>query len=259
MRNKLAVVLRAGSDSDFILKSFEHMGFEPDIVILEKAGAARRKKLLREVYKSKNTIKFLFVDLPSLVSFDFIQRRLMSVRIERGQLKQNTTRYVKTVNDEEFLSIIKKVKPNYILNFGTSIYSPKTLSVLEPPIINWHTGILPRYRNVHTDFWAYVNNDVDGLGVSVFKVDEGIDTGHVIWTSKSFVNKTEYLWTIKRRNLDIVANSMVDFGKNPSNLEIKPSINLNPDSLICQTPTSRDLIRYAAIELRKWRENCRKL
>lgn len=42
-----------------------------------------------------------------------------------------------------------------------------------------HPGICPEYRNAHGCFWALVNRDLTRVGMTLLKVDEGIDTGPV--------------------------------------------------------------------------------
>ena len=42
-----------------------------------------------------------------------------------------------------------------------------------------HPGICPEYRNAHGCFWALVNRDLDRVGMTLLRVDAGIDTGPV--------------------------------------------------------------------------------
>jgi methionyl-tRNA formyltransferase len=42
-----------------------------------------------------------------------------------------------------------------------------------------HPGICPEYRNAHGCFWALAENDLDRVGMTLLKIDEGIDTGPV--------------------------------------------------------------------------------
>lgn len=243
-------MLRKGSDAEFILNRFEQERFKPDLIILENSNSARRKKLIREISKTKNISRLLMLDIPALVLFDFVQRKLMLKKNKVRNSKQKF-RKVESVNDSAFLSEITSLKPDYVLNFGTSIYKEETLTQIEVPVLNWHTGILPRYRNVHTDFWAYVNSETDCLGVSIFHVDSGIDTGRVIWTNRSFRSDSENLWVIKRRNLEIVASSMIQFGKDPASFTGAPLLSRNQKPLVCRTPTSIDIFSYLIMEVRK--------
>ena len=66
------------------------------------------------------------------------------------------------------------------INYGTSIYSRETLERVGSAIINIHDGILPTFRNVHTDFWAFFCEARLPFGVTLFEIDERIDAGTVV-------------------------------------------------------------------------------
>jgi len=42
-----------------------------------------------------------------------------------------------------------------------------------------HPGICPEYRNAHGCFWALANRDLDRVGMTLLRVDKGVDTGPV--------------------------------------------------------------------------------
>jgi methionyl-tRNA formyltransferase len=42
-----------------------------------------------------------------------------------------------------------------------------------------HPGICPEYRNAHGCFWALARRDVDTVGATLLRIDEGVDTGPV--------------------------------------------------------------------------------
>jgi methionyl-tRNA formyltransferase len=42
-----------------------------------------------------------------------------------------------------------------------------------------HPGICPEYRNAHGCFWALANRDLDRVGMTLLRVDNGVDTGPV--------------------------------------------------------------------------------
>ncbi|OFW03810.1 MAG: hypothetical protein A3I61_16295 [Acidobacteria bacterium RIFCSPLOWO2_02_FULL_68_18] len=42
-----------------------------------------------------------------------------------------------------------------------------------------HPGICPEYRNAHGCFWALVNRDLDRVGMTLLRVDAGVDTGPI--------------------------------------------------------------------------------
>jgi methionyl-tRNA formyltransferase len=46
-----------------------------------------------------------------------------------------------------------------------------------------HAGITPKYRGTHGAYWALYNNDMENAGVTIHLVDEGVDTGNIIYQS----------------------------------------------------------------------------
>ncbi len=42
-----------------------------------------------------------------------------------------------------------------------------------------HPGICPEYRNAHGCFWALTRGDFEKVGITLLKVDEGVDTGNI--------------------------------------------------------------------------------
>ena len=42
-----------------------------------------------------------------------------------------------------------------------------------------HPGICPEYRNAHGCFWALAQRDLGRVGMTLLRVDQGIDTGPV--------------------------------------------------------------------------------
>jgi len=42
-----------------------------------------------------------------------------------------------------------------------------------------HPGICPEYRNAYGCFWALANNEPDKVGMTLLKIDSGIDTGPI--------------------------------------------------------------------------------
>lgn len=57
--------------------------------------------------------------------------------------------------------------------------------------LNLHTALLPKYRGLMPSFWV-LKNDENYTGVSVFFVDEGIDSGPILVQKKIKIdNRTQ--------------------------------------------------------------------
>ena len=56
----------------------------------------------------------------------------------------------------------------------------KYLKVFSNKILNIHLGLSPFYRGQATNYWAFVNNEIQFIGATFHKIDGGIDTGPII-------------------------------------------------------------------------------
>jgi methionyl-tRNA formyltransferase len=90
---------------------------------------------------------------------------------------------VSSINSEKCIEALKSIRPDLVLVNGTRIISGKVLNCVNAKFIYIHAGITPRYRGVHGAYWAVVNKDKENCGVSTHFVDEGIDTGNIIYQS----------------------------------------------------------------------------
>ena len=52
------------------------------------------------------------------------------------------------------------------------------IAKLKNPIINLHISYLPFNRGAHPNFWAFIDNTINGI--SIHEMDKGIDTGNII-------------------------------------------------------------------------------
>ena len=84
------------------------------------------------------------------------------------------------VNSLSFHSQIIKLKPDILvsMSFDQILQSP-ILQIARFGFINCHAGALPFYRGRNPLNWALINGESQ-FGVTVHKIDEGIDTGPII-------------------------------------------------------------------------------
>ena len=75
--------------------------------------------------------------------------------------------------------------------------------------INLHTALLPKYRGLMPTFWVLKNNEKN-TGVSVFFVDEGIDSGPIIVQKNiSIGNMTQQELIVKTKKLEWMQSQKV--------------------------------------------------
>lgn len=89
-------------------------------------------------------------------------------------------RLEKNVNNADSLNIISSYKPDLLISIAGNQIFKKTLIDLAPlGCLNLHTALLPKYRGLMPSFWVLKNEERE-TGVSVFFVDEGIDSGDIL-------------------------------------------------------------------------------
>lgn len=82
--------------------------------------------------------------------------------------------------DKNFLSKLEELQPNFgILAWWPYILKGKILSIPKIGWVNFHPSYLPFNRGKHPNFWCLV--DETPCGVSLHFIDEGIDTGDLIF------------------------------------------------------------------------------
>lgn len=101
--------------------------------------------------------------------------------LDDSSVPNAVVRYVETVNSEEVIALLRRLEPDAVVVNGTRILSRRVLSSVTAPFINTHMGITPKYRGVHGGYWALANGDPEHCGVTIHLVDEGIDTGGVLY------------------------------------------------------------------------------
>ena len=59
--------------------------------------------------------------------------------------------------------------------------SKPTLAAIACPVINYHSGINPKYRGLAGGWWARATGDHENYGTTVHLVDAGVDTGDTLY------------------------------------------------------------------------------
>ena len=91
---------------------------------------------------------------------------------------------VPSVNSEECIVHLRRLQPRAVLVVGTRIITGEVLHAVDAPFINYHAGVTPKYRGVHGGYWAKAQGDDGNFGVTVHLVDQGIDTGDVLYQAR---------------------------------------------------------------------------
>ena len=125
------------------------------------------------------------------------------------------------VNSQEILNKIEKIKPDVaiVIAFG-QLLKKELLSSVKLGFFNVHASILPKYRGAAPIQRALLDG-VSETGVTLFKIDEGMDTGDVALVEKTKVDPFEPFDTLYERLSKMGASLVEKFLSNP-NIPLTP-------------------------------------
>ena len=89
-----------------------------------------------------------------------------------------------SLNKTESLELLSSYEPDLLISIaGNEIFRKPLIELAPKGCLNLHTALLPKYRGLMPSFWVLKNKEKE-TGVSVFFVDEGIDSGPIIVQNK---------------------------------------------------------------------------
>lgn len=88
---------------------------------------------------------------------------------------------VSSANGSDCLELIAARRPDVVFLAGCRMLSRATLAAIPCPVINYHSGINPKYRGLAGGWWARATGDHQNYGTTVHLVDAGVDTGGILY------------------------------------------------------------------------------
>jgi len=116
---------------------------------------------------------------------------------------------VDSVNDPDFLKILRKLEPEVIINQTQEILKEDFISIAKLGVLNRHNSLLPKYRGRLAPFWVLFNRE-KMTGVSIHFVTAKIDRGPII-VQKSFpIDKSDNFSKLTRKCYKIAIEAMIE-------------------------------------------------
>lgn len=108
--------------------------------------------------------------------------------------KNKDLKVISSLNNEFLFKFLKKFNADLFIAAGfPHIFKKNFFNLSKNGIINLHAGRLPKYRGGSPLNWQIINNEKK-IGISIIKLNQGIDEGDIICSSE-FKNDKKY--TIK--------------------------------------------------------------
>lgn len=86
---------------------------------------------------------------------------------------------VTSPNSPDARRFVRDQRPDLVIARCKTLLKEEVFSIPRLGTFVMHPGICPEYRNAHGCFWALANGDAGNIGMTLLRVDRGIDTGPV--------------------------------------------------------------------------------
>lgn len=194
----------------FLASKFDLAG----IVAIEDRGSDRLSRVRHELRRSK-------LGIVDVIAYRLYYRLVIARRDHAddytdallesfppvGEVPVLTT---SDVNHPETTSFLESLEPDVGFAACKTMLGREVYDVPRHGTFVVHPGIVPEYRNSYGCFWALARRDLDRVGASLLRIDEGVDTGPVYaYYTTSYDERSESHLAIQRRvvydNLDRIA------------------------------------------------------
>ena len=137
-------------------------------------------------------------------------------KVEFGEVKkysiENNLRILqpdKIKNNSTIIQEVKNIKPDFIFvaAYG-KILNKEILDLPKFGSINVHSSLLPKYRGAAPINWSIINGDKT-TGVTIMKMDEGMDTGDIILSNEINISDHDNVETLTKK-LAIVGSNLIE-------------------------------------------------
>jgi methionyl-tRNA formyltransferase len=117
--------------------------------------------------------------------------------------------------DEKFIAELRALQPDLIVVVAYGqILPPAILDLPRHGCLNVHTSLLPKYRGAAPIQWAIANGDTE-TGVTIMKMDVGLDTGDIIATRRTPIQPEDNSATLHDRlaqlGAELLAQTIPDY------------------------------------------------
>lgn len=214
---RIAVTTYSGPDGLFAARHVINSVPACRLLVLQKWPAKGRKfsggiRLHKALGKLRNLIRLLLSRNPSLYDqFDFFDTPLF---VRRPYffltLKPGVSVFDGDINSDDCQRFLEKKKIDLLVVIGGRIIKGRIIGIPRHGVVNLHTGILPLYRGMASEFWTLYRRDYANAGFSIHFITEEIDAGEIIFQKRVRLEKGDGVHGLHRKNMVEGAQALAD-------------------------------------------------
>jgi len=157
-------------------------------LLVIRDGSRRRWQAARRELKRVGPLGLL--DVIAFRAYARLVHAADDARWERAAVAELRRRYpasldtvprltVRSPNSSEARAFLQRLQPDLVVARCKVLLRKDVFEIPRAGTFVLHPGICPEYRNAHGCFWALANRDLTRVGMTLLRVDAGIDTGPV--------------------------------------------------------------------------------
>jgi hypothetical protein len=165
------------------LASFSTFG---GTVVIREPGGRLRKRIGREI---RRVGFWRFLDVLAFRVYHRLFQAAGSARWEARALDRLRGSFphrpdaaevvVGSPNSSEAQAFIAAQRPDLVIARCKTLLAERIFTIPRLGTYVMHPGICPEYRNAHGCFWALASGDHGNVGMTLLRIDKGVDTGPV--------------------------------------------------------------------------------
>jgi len=195
---------------DYLLEHFPSHSQVVGAVVADVSPFGKRESIVRKTWKTLRTFGPLFF---VRFSVKYAVRKLSGADVPAVLRKRGIPRVPVTgsINSAASLAAIRASRPDLLMSIaGNQLFKKGLLDIPGRGTLNLHSALLPKYRGLMPTFWVLKNGE-EKTGVSVFFVDEGIDSGPILVQKEVAIGsmtQEELIVTTKRLGMEAIIEAV---------------------------------------------------
>ena len=113
-----------------------------------------------------------------------------------------------SLKDPEFLEALKAWKPDLFVVVAFRMLPKVVWEIPRLGTFNLHAALLPQYRGAAPINWAVINGD-KATGVTPFMIDEGMDTGKIMYREQCLIGPDETVGEVHDKLMELGSSLVV--------------------------------------------------
>ena len=234
----------------FLCRLEEH----PEIEFLGAFCQAQSQSLQAvfiDLWKRRSWLAFpLFVLWVASKAMRFLLHPREEIALQRSLEKiSDRIHFVTDIHAQNVLEQVGALEPDLGLIYGSPILTPELFEIPSLGTLGIHHGKVPEYRGNKTTFWAMYNGERIA-GVTIQKVDRGLDTGSIVKTGEVSTQGRAYqavVQELETLGLDLYMQAILEVKHGTA--EYKPQNGVK--GKLYRNPKPGDFLKFWGRQIRR--------